>query len=113
LVSSFESANNGTFNSSCGVVAVWNNSSSIEESWLNLTESEVFFESAISEVPSNNFDNLVGLVLKFDLVESKVRPVVTLAHVGSIEIVLDIVLMPKVVGWVDPGSDHRIQIKNY
>lgn len=108
LVCAFESANNSTFDSPCCVVAVWNNSSSIEKSWFNLTDSKIFFESALGEVPSYNFYNLVSLVLQFNLVESKVSPVVTLTHICFIEVILDVMLMPKVVCWIDPGSDHCI-----
>jgi len=45
-------------------------------------------------------------------VETEVVPVVALGHVATIEIVLDIVVMPEVVGGVKESAPHLPAVSN-
>lgn len=57
-------------------------------------------------MPADNFNNLIGLISNFDLMESISIPVIALSDISAVEIVLNIVVMPKVIGGIDEGSPH-------
>lgn len=97
-----------------GSIAGGDKTSSVEKSWPDFTDSKIFLDSALLEVPPDNFYNLIGFVFDFDLVESIAGPVVTLGDILGVEIVLDIVLMPEIVGRIDIRSgSHAYLNKNY
>lgn len=46
--------------------------------------------------------------------DTKISPIVSLDDIGSVEIILDVVLMSKVIGGVDISSNHNAYLnKNY
>lgn len=79
---------------------MWDETGSVEKSRFNLSNSEIFLNSSLDQVPADDFNNVLGFVDDFDLMESKVCPVVSLSDVGLVEVVTDVVVATKVVGGV-------------
>ena len=79
----------------------WHTSSSVEKSWSHLTDFEVFLKSSFFHMPTNNLYDLIRLISDFDLVKTITIPVVSLRHIPTIKVVLDIIMMSKVIGWID------------
>lgn len=114
IISSLELEGNWTLDDVAGSIAGGDKTSSVEKSWSDFIDSKIFLDSALLEVPPDNFYNLIGFVFDFDLVESIAGPVVTLGDIPGVEIVLDIVLMPEIVGRIDiRSSSHAYLNKNY
>lgn len=82
--------------------AHWDNSSSVKETWSDDVLTEVLLESALSDVPANNFDVFVGHVVpNLNNMESVVVVVVTLESIALIMVKMDIVMSAKLVWWID------------
>lgn len=110
LVSSLEfkcdSSNDGSISSPTH----WNASSSVKESWSNFSSLEIFLKAALLHVPSNNFNNIIGLISDFNLMKSITIPVVALIDIATIEIVLCIVVVTKVIGGIDESTPHYLYL---
>lgn len=106
LVSSFKFKSYSTNNSFIGSPAAWYATSGVEESWANLFDFKIFFESSLFHVPSNNFNNIIRLVSNLNLVETISIPVVTLSDIAAIEIVLCIVVVTKIICRIDERISH-------
>lgn len=106
LVSSLEfecdSSNDGSISSP----AHWDASSSVEESWSNFISFEVFLKATLLHVPSDNFNNIIGFISDFNLMESITIPVVTLIDIAAVEIVLCVVVVTEVIGGIDESTPH-------
>lgn len=113
LVSSLEFESDSSNNCSVCSPTHWDASSSIEESWTNLSSFEVFFKSSFFHVPSDNFNNIIRFISDFNLMETIAIPIVSLGNISAVEVVLCVVVMPKVVGWINEwASNHSYQL-NY
>lgn len=106
LVSSFEFKCYGTNNSFVGTPWAGNTTSGVEEPWTNFFNFKIFFKSALFHVPSDNFNNIVRLISNLNLMETISIPVVSLSNISTIEIVLCVVVMTKVIGWIDERISH-------
>ncbi len=84
-----------------------NETSSVEQSGPNDISFEVLFNSALFEMPSNNFDVRVSIISDLEEVKAIIVPVVALGNKAIIEVVVYIVVMTKVIGWINPSSWHQ------
>jgi hypothetical protein len=57
-------------------------------------------------VPSDNFNNIIGFISDFNLMESITIPVVALIDIAAVEIVLCVVVMTEVIGGIDESTPH-------
>ena len=106
LVSTLNSDGNSTNNGFVWSPGVGDKSGSVEESWSDDVGFEIFLDSALFHVPSNNFDGGIRIVSDLDLVETKVSPVVALFDVSWIEVIVGVVVFTKIVGWVNVSRSH-------
>lgn len=106
LVSSLEFKCYGTNYGFVGTPRAGDTTSGVEESWTNFFNFKIFLKSALFHVPSDDFNNIVRLISNLNLVESISIPVVSLSDIATIEIVLCVVVMTKVVGWIDERTSH-------
>lgn len=79
---------------------------SIEESWSNFTNLEIFLNSALLDMPADKLNNFIRLIPNFYLMEPIAIPIVSLGNISAVEVVLDIIVMAKVVGRIDESSSH-------
>lgn len=106
LVCSFKFKCYSTNNSFISSPAAWYTTGCVEESWSNLFNFKIFLKSSLFHVPSNNFNNIIRLVSNFNLVETITIPVVTLSYISTIEIVLCVVVVAKVIGRIEKSTSH-------
>lgn len=106
LVSSLEFKCYSTNNGFVGTPAAWDATSGVEEPWTNFFNFKIFLKSALFHMPSDNFNNIIRLISNLNLVETISIPVVSLSDIATIEIVLGIVVMTKVIGWIDKRTSH-------
>lgn len=85
----------------------WDKSSSVEKSWSDDVSFEVLLNSSLFHVPSDNFDWCFGIISDLDLVKSVTTPVVTLLNISVVKVVVDVVMVTKVVCWIDIRSHFR------
>lgn len=113
VIGSLESEGDCSLDGPVGAEAVRDEPGSVEESGLDLISPEIFLNSTLLHGPANNLNNFISLVSDFNLVEAIARPVVALSHVPGVEVVLGVVVMTKIVGGIDKGSQHAYLNKNY
>jgi len=106
LIGTLNSDGNSTNNGFVWSPWVRNKSGSVEKSRSDDVGFEIFFNSTLFHVPSNNFDWGIRFVSDLDLVETKVSPVVALFDVSWIEVVVSVVVFTKIVGWVNVCRSH-------
>jgi len=83
---------------------VGNKTSSVKQAWPHNIGFEVFLNSALFEMPSNDFNVGVSIISDLEKVKSIIVPVVPLGNKPIIEVIVDIVVMAEVVGGVYPSS---------
>lgn len=114
LISALELKSYSSNDGSVCSPAHWDTSGSVEESWANLSGLEIFLKPSFFHVPAYNLHNVIRLVSNFNLMETISIPVVSLCNVPAIEVVLCVVVVAKVIGWVNEGApDHSYLIKIY
>ncbi len=106
LISSLDSECDGSDNGFVWSPWVGNKSSSVEKSWSDDVTLEILFDSSFFHVPSNNFDWSLGLVFKLNLMESVIGPVITLINISWIEVIVNVVVVSKVVCWINISGSH-------
>ena len=85
---------------------VGNKSSSIEKSWSNDIGFEILLNSSFFHMPTNNFDWRLGFVFKLNLMKSIISPVITLINISWVEVIMNIMLISKVVCWINISGSH-------
>lgn len=106
LVGAFEFKSDSSNDCSVCSPAHWDATGGVEKSWTNFSSFEIFLESSLFHVPSDDFNNVIRLVSDFDLMKTITIPVVSLSDVPAVEVVLGVVVVPKVVGRVDESASH-------
>lgn len=106
IVGAFDFNGNGTDDGFIWAPGVGDESGGVEESRSDDISFEILLDSALFHVPSNNFDIGVRFVSDLDLVETVVSPVVALLNVPGVEVVVDVVVVTKIVGWVEVCGSH-------
>ena len=86
---------------------VRNKASSIEEAWSDNIGFEIFFNSALFEMPSNDFNVGVSIISDLEKVKPIIVPVVALSNITIIEVIVDIIVVTEVIGGVNPSSWHQ------
>ncbi len=108
LISSLDFNGNSTNNGFIWSPWVWNKSSSVEKSWSNNVSFEILFNSTLFHVPSNNFDWWLWIVSDLNLMKSIISPVVTLFNISWIKVIMGIVVISKVICWVNIWWSHKL-----
>lgn len=108
MTSSFELKSNSPNNSTIGTPTHRHTTSSIEQSRPNLISLEIFLNSTFLHMPSNNFNNIIRLILNLNLMKSISIPIVSLIHISAVEVVLNIVVISEIVCWVDESISHLL-----
>jgi hypothetical protein len=107
LLSSLDSNSESSNNRFVCSPRVRNKASSVKEAWSNNIVFEVFLNSALFEMPPNDFNVRVSIISDLEKVKSIIVPVVTLSNIAIVEVIVDIVVIPKIIGRVDPTSRHQ------
>ncbi len=108
LISSLDFNSNSTNNGFIWSPWVWNKSSSVEKSWSNNVSFEILFNSTLFHVPSNNFDWWLWIISDLNLMKSIIGPVVTLFNISWIKVIMGIVVISKVICWVNIWWSHKL-----
>eukprot|EP00178_Gracilaria_changii_P008443 TRINITY_DN2567_c0_g1_i1.p1 TRINITY_DN2567_c0_g1~~TRINITY_DN2567_c0_g1_i1.p1 ORF type:complete len:116 (-),score=11.96 TRINITY_DN2567_c0_g1_i1:2-349(-) len=103
LLTSFNTNNKCSDDRFVGSPSVRDESGGIEKSWSDDIGFEVFLNSSLFHVPSNDFEITVSIISDFDLMESIVVPVITLIDITIVEVIVNIVVVSEVIGWINPG----------